>query len=88
MLVEAGRASQARADDTPGNSPASVSKYDSTKAPYYVGLAGTIAGGLAAAAGVVVLVAPSHGSASTATAVQATPWVGAGAGGVQLGGVW
>jgi hypothetical protein len=88
MLVEAGRASQSRSDDTPGNSPASVSKYNSTKAPYYVGLAGTVAGGLAAAAGVVVLVAPSHGSASAATAVRATPWVGAGAGGVELGGAW
>ena len=88
MLVEAGRASQARADDTPGNSTESISKYDSTKAPYYVGLAGTIVGGLAAAAGVLVIAAPSHGSASATTAVRAAPWVGAGVGGVQIGGTW
>jgi hypothetical protein len=86
MLVEAGRAGQSRADDTPGNSAASVSKYDSTKTPYYVGLAGTIAGGLAAAAGVVLIAAPSPGSASAA--VRATPWIGAGTGGVQIGGAW
>jgi hypothetical protein len=90
MLVEAGRASSARSSDNAANSASSIAEYNSTKTPYYLGLVGVIAGGAAAAAGAVLLAVPSSEAkaGAPATAVRATPWLGAGSGGVRIEGAW
>jgi hypothetical protein len=91
MAVEASRAASARASDTsPQASPASRDQYDSTKTPYYIGVAALAAGGVAAISG-VVLIATAHGGGAQQTGIRttrATPWVDARSGGISLEGSW
>jgi hypothetical protein len=80
MQVEAGRASDSRANYDDG-------EFNSTKTPWAIGLTGVIAGGAAAATGVILL-ATRHHEAPPATGLRATPWVASRSGGFQLGGSW
>jgi hypothetical protein len=71
MGIEAGRASSARAEKDYSKA---ISDYNSTKTPYYVGLASVLAGGTSAAAGLVLLVMRSD--SSHATGLRIVPWLG------------
>lgn len=77
--VEAGKASSA-------NTAHNRSDYNSAAALWTVGIVGAVAGGVAAAVG-VVLVVTSHGQEG-GVALDVSPWFGAGVGGVRVGGCW
>ncbi|MES1209067.1 MAG: hypothetical protein ABUS79_24275 [Pseudomonadota bacterium] len=80
MLVEAKQAQDARDHND-------QAKYDSARTPWTVGLVGAIAGGVAAATGVVLFVtARQSGESPTTTNVSA--WVAPDSGGVLLFGAW
>jgi hypothetical protein len=92
MLVAASRASSARRSDAVGNSAASVTEYNSAKTPYYVGLAGAVAGGAALGVGVLLLATSGAGPAAVppagGTGFRASPWMASGRAGVQVEGTW
>jgi hypothetical protein len=79
MLVEAGRADDARTARDP-------STYDAAHTLWTVGLAGVIAGGLAATTGVVLRAMSPRESDPPAATVAA--WIQPGAGGLRLFGSW
>ena len=91
MGVEANRAASARASDTTAaTSQTSINQYDSTKTPYYLGVAALAAGGVVAISGVVLIVA-GHGKRPPQTgilATHATPWIDARSGGLSVQGNW
>lgn len=80
MFVESGKAGTARDNHDPA-------AFDAAQTPWTIGLVGAIAGGLGAAGGVVLL-ATSHGSPSRESATRISPWIGAGGGGVRVGGTF
>jgi hypothetical protein len=94
MIVESGKASTARSDgakavadhDTQASNAAN-SDYNSTKTPWAIGLGGAIAGGVAAAIGVTLIVT-SHGGGSSTGAVRVSPLLASGGGGLEVGGAW
>jgi hypothetical protein len=87
MIIEASRAADSRNTNTVPTTSASRSEYDSAKTPWVVGLAGAIAGGVAAATG-VFLVATAHGGPEKTGATRTTPWITAGGGGLRFEGTW
>jgi hypothetical protein len=87
MVIEAGRASTARANDVGAGYPASKSEYDSAKAPYFMGLGAAILGGAAATAGLVWMVT-AHGESAPSTTVGISPWVVPRGGGLAMGAAW
>jgi hypothetical protein len=80
MLVEAGHASDARANHDPA-------AYDAAKTPWTVGLVGAIAGAASAGVGVALLVAHPRESAAGGPSVSAW-WGGGSSGGLTLAGNW
>jgi len=63
------------------------SDYKAALTPYYIGLAGVIAGGAAATAGVLLLTVGSSRARATG-ALRASPWMSASGGGLQVAGGW
>jgi hypothetical protein len=94
MAVEAGKASTARtaaanaaaARDTQADN-AAISDFNAAKTPWAIGLGGVIAGGVAAAIGVTLIVT-SHGGGSSTGAVRVSPLLASGGGGLEVGGAW
>lgn len=80
MLIEAGHASDARANNDPAG-------YDAAKTPWTIGLVGAIAGVASAGVGVALLVAHPGGSAPAGPTVSAW-WSGGSNGGLLLAGSW
>lgn len=78
MGVESGRASDSRK----ANDPA---EYQSTKTPWAIGVTGIAVGGVAAAAGAVLLMMHKTPSAP-ATSVRPLPWVASSGAGLDVGG--
>lgn len=74
---------------TYGNTPLGTAKadYKSALTPYYLGIAGVVAGGAAATAGVVLMTLGSSRRPATG-ALQPSPWVAANGGGMQVAGSW
>jgi hypothetical protein len=64
-----------------------TSDYKAALTPYYIGIAGVIAGGAAATAGVLLLTVGS-GRARATGALRASPWMSASGGGLQVAGGW
>lgn len=91
MGIEAGRASSARSTDNASNDEATfrttTAEFNSTKAPYYVGLGGAILGGAAAATG-VVLFFTGRGGEPHASGGAVAPWMVAGGGGASVRASW
>jgi hypothetical protein len=80
MLIEAGHASDARANNDPA-------AYDAAKTPWTIGLVGAIAGAASAGVGVALLVAHPGESAPAGPTVSAW-WGGGSSGGLRLAGSW
>ncbi|HET7542943.1 MAG TPA: hypothetical protein VFK05_23885 [Polyangiaceae bacterium] len=81
-VIEANRSKEASDN---GDSDA----YESTKTPWAIGISAAIAGGAAAAVGVVLLVTQKSAAESSKTGSwHATPFWAPGAGGLQLDGTW
>ena len=80
MLIEAGHASDARANNDPA-------AYDAAKTPWTIGLVGAIAGAASAGVGVALLVAHPGESAPAGATVSAW-WGGGSSGGLRLAGSW
>jgi hypothetical protein len=79
MLVQSNRASTAREVDDP-------ELYDSTKAPWAIGLTGVIVGVVSAAGGTAWLL--SARAEESSAAMTAAPWVAAHGAGMGLRGTW
>jgi len=80
MIVESSRAHTAYQNtDRPA--------YDATQTPWKLGLVGAIVGGVAGAAGIVLL-AVGSGKASDSSGGESTAWIAPGPGGVQIGGTF
>ncbi len=78
MLIQAGRASNARKEND-------TARYDSTETPWALGLTAAIVGGAAAGAGAVWMLAAT---ADESIALGAAPWVSASAAGLDVRGTW
>jgi hypothetical protein len=85
MVIAADQTNRARAENALMHMQA-VTDYNSAQTPYYVGLAGVIAGGAAVTAGVILLFIGS--GSGTTTGLRAFPWVGSGTSGVGVTGAW
>jgi hypothetical protein len=59
--------------------------YNKTQGPWAVGLIGTIAGGVAAAVGIVLF---AVGGSSSSNSAETTAWIAPGPGGLQIGGTF
>jgi hypothetical protein len=81
MAVEAGQASNAR-------STHDTAAYNASTTPYYVGVAGVVLGGVAAATGGVLLVLSGHGASGERTAVRASFAPAPGGGLLGVNGAW
>jgi tetratricopeptide (TPR) repeat protein len=87
MILAVDKSNKAGNENTSRDShPLAVADYDSARTLYYVGLAGIIAGGTAATAGILLLTVVS--GTSPRTGLRAFPWVSSGAGGASVAGSW